>query len=54
VTPLDFVSGRRRPDLRAKPATIARATLRENFLVARDPAKKFQRVAKVPIKYGFS
>jgi hypothetical protein len=54
VTPLDFVRSRRRLDLRATPATIARATLREKLLVARVPAQKFQRVAKVPMKYGFS
>jgi len=48
------VRWRRRVDLRATPATIARATLREKLLVARVPAQRFQRVAKVPMKYGFS
>jgi hypothetical protein len=47
------VRRRRRRDLCAKPATIARATLREKFLVACDPAKKIQRIVKVPMKYGF-
>jgi hypothetical protein len=53
VTPLDFVRWRRRVDLRATPATIARVTLRRKLFVARARLQESQRFAKVPMKYGF-
>ena len=45
---------RRRLDLRAKPATITRATSRKKLFVAHAPVQKFQGVTKMPMKYGFS
>jgi hypothetical protein len=47
------VHSRRLRYLRAKPATIARATQRAKIFRLLDRARRFSRAAKMPMKYGF-